>query len=180
MAAEASDFREGMRRLASSVTILTAQPPGGERAGMTATAVCSVTADPPTLLCCINRNSASRSTFLKAASFAVNVLASTERELADRFARPMDPALRFEAGAWTTLHSGAPILETAAAAFDCSLAKSIDVGGHTIFFGEVQAVRVRGSSIMPLLYAHGGYGRFAGRDPGPLLEALGASDWLME
>lgn len=167
---DASTFRQGMRRLAASVMLVTVQLDGGRRFGMTATAVCSVSADPPTLLCCVNRQNGSRAALLEADHFAVNVLAADEHELADRFARTMPPEERFAQGRWTTLESAAPVLETAVAAFDCRRSHQMDVGGHTVFFGQVRAVRLNGVSEPPLLYAHGGYGRFD-QAPPPLSAA---------
>lgn len=162
MAVAADDFRQGMRRLAAGVTILTTRLEDGTRIGMTATAVCSVSGDPPTLLCCIHRANATRAAFAQAGHYAVNVLAAGEDAIATRFATPMPPEARFARGAWTTLESGAPILESAAAAFDCRIAQVAEVGSHSIFFGEVIAIALRGAHVMPLLYAHGGYGKFAG------------------
>lgn len=168
---DAATFRMGMRRLASSVVVVTVRLQDGRRFGMTATAVCSVCAEPPTLLCCVNRLNASRAALLEADHFAVNVLAESDHELADRFARPLSPEARFASGRWMRLESAAPVLETAVAAFDCRRSHQLEVGGHTIFFGEVCAVRLHGSPETPLLYAHGDYGRF---DQAPLVSAAQA------
>jgi len=162
MAPPIDAFRDGMRRLAASVTVLTTRSPDGSRAGMTATAVCSVSGDPPTLLCCINRANATRAAFVEAGIFAVNVLAMGEDDIASRFATRMDAEERFARGAWTVAETGAPILESAAAAFDCRIVQIVESGSHSVFFGEVAAVRTRGVHVMPLLYAHGGYGGFHG------------------
>jgi len=177
---DAEMYKAGMRRLAASVAVLTVGLPDGRRHGMTATAVCSVSAAPPILLCCINRNSAARAAFSEANNFAVNVLAASDRALADRFARPMDAEERFAEGLWARDRTGAPVLETAIATFDCERSHSIEVGGHTVFFGEVQAVRVRSEHIMPLLYAHGGYGEFAAARPVPLPDLMWVPDWRTE
>jgi len=179
MAVDAESFRLGMRRLAASVTILTTAGPDVGRAGMTATAVSSVTADPPTLMCCVNRNNATRHAIAAAGCVAVNLLSSSDHELASRFATAMPPEERFRAGSWTTLATGAPALETAAGVFDCLIGHSIEIGSHTVFFGEVQAVQVRDQHVRPLLYAHGGYGSFAGA-PVALRGLMWTPDWQVD
>lgn len=176
MIAQAEAFRQGMRRLAASVTILTTRLPTGERIGMTATAVCSVSGDPPTLLCCVNRANATREAFSASTMFAVNVLAAGDEELATRFATRMEASERFEKGAWTTHVTGSPILETAVATFDCRVVQIIEVATHSIFIGEVVAVRIRGEHVKPLIYAHGGYGKFAGAAPS-LQDLMWTPDW---
>ena len=165
-----------MRRLAASVTVLTTRLDDEARVGMTATAVTSVSGDPPTLLCCVNRANATRTAFAQAGVFAVNVLAAGDNDLATRFATPMAPEERFTSGAWTTLATGAPILETAVASFDCRIMQTTEIGSHSIFFGEVLAVALRGPHVMPLLYAHGGYGKFAGPHPS-FQDLMWTPDW---
>lgn len=177
MAVPAEDFRQGMRRLAASVTILTTRMADGTRIGMTATAVCSVSGDPPTLLCCINRTNATRTAFAESGIYAVNVLAAGEDDIATRFATPMSPEERFARGAWTTLSTGAPILEDAVASFDCRIAQIAEIGSHSIFFGEVLSVNVRGAHVAPLLYAHGGYGAFASAQQPSLQDLMWTPDW---
>ncbi len=169
-------FREGMRRLAASVNILTTSTDDGERFGMTATAVCSVSGDPPTLLCCINRDNQTRDAIVGAGRFAVNVLAASDEPLANRFAMRMTHAERFEQGAWAMHELGLPVLETAAAWFACQIVTQVEVGSHTIFFGEVADVASRGAHVLPLLYANGGYGKFSDAQP-TLNELMWTPDW---
>lgn len=172
----ADQFREGMRRLAASVTILTTRLADGTRIGMTATAVCSVSGEPPTLLCCINRTTATHRAFTETGFYAVNVLAMGEQDIASRFAARMEPEERFGRGAWTQLETGAPILESAAAAFDCRIVQTVEAGSHSIFLGEILSIAVRGGHVMPLLYAHGDYGGFSG--PRTALDAIfWTPDW---
>ena len=161
MTVSADTFREGMRRLAASVNILSTAADDGERFGMTATAVCSVSGDPPTLLCCINRDNQTRDAIAGAGRFAVNVLAASDEPLANRFAMKMPHAERFAQGAWARHDLGLPVLETAAAWFACRIVSQVEVGSHTIFFGEVVEVGTSGPDAIPLLYANGGYGKFS-------------------
>lgn len=161
MTLPAEDFRAGMRHLAASVCIVTAVAPDGSRSGFTATAVCSVSAEPPTLLICANRGNGTHDVIVDAGHYAVNVLAEEDRDLANRFASNLPGEARFEQGGWTRLASGAPVLENALASFDCKLVERVDGGTHGVMFGEVIALRLRGDAAPALLYAHGDYGVFA-------------------
>ncbi|MBM3626349.1 MAG: flavin reductase family protein [Alphaproteobacteria bacterium] len=153
----AEDFRRGMRRLASGVTII-ASALGGERSGLTATAVTSLTAEPPQLLVCVNRSAAAHEQIRKGEALCVNLLALEHRALAERFAGigGIHGPERFEAGAWTTLATGAPVLADALAAFDCVVVDAVDVATHTIFISRVVAVRAREDGV-PLAWESGGF-----------------------
>jgi flavin reductase (DIM6/NTAB) family NADH-FMN oxidoreductase RutF len=160
--AAAESFKSGMRHLAAHVCLITTEVPGGERQGLTATAVCSVSADPPTLLCCVNRQIASFAAIRESGIFAVNVLGVQDLELAERFATSeIQGEARFDIGEWIALLTGAPVLESALATFDCRLTRLEEVATHGILFGEIQAIRSRASIAEPLLYAHGTFGGFA-------------------
>jgi flavin reductase (NADH)/flavin reductase len=161
MTIDLDTFRFGMRRLASGVCIITTTTDDQERWGATATAVCSVCADPPTLLCCLNRRSSTHDAIRRSGRLAVNVLSFEDRSLADRFASPMPPKDKFMIGHWLIGEMGSPILETALVSFDCRLVNAVDRGTHGIFFGEVAAVRRLEDEARPLLYASGAYGGFA-------------------
>jgi flavin reductase (NADH)/flavin reductase len=149
-----------MRHLAAHVCLITTTDPGGVRLGLTATAVCSVSADPPTLLCCVNRQIPPFAAIRASGIFAVNVLGVNDLELAERFAGVIQGEARFETGAWSTLSTGAPVLESALAVFDCRVTLLEEVATHGILFGEILAVRSRSPNTEALLYAHGAFGAF--------------------
>jgi flavin reductase (DIM6/NTAB) family NADH-FMN oxidoreductase RutF len=149
MGIDLEQFKYGMRRLTAGVCVIATADDEGVRSGLTATAVCSVSASPPTLLCCLNRSSTTYAAIL------------ANGRLADRMATPGTPDEKFSAGLWTKLTTGAPVLETALAAFDCTLAQSVEIGTHGILFGEILALRAREAHVKPLLYAHGAYGGFS-------------------
>ena len=172
MPIDVDTFRLAMRRLAAGVCLITTETLEGARTGMTATAVCSVSAHPPTLLCCVNRKNSSYQAIAHARAFAVNVLALDDRTLADHFAQPISSVEKYARGLWGQLETGAPILESALASFDCRLSNAVEVGTHGILFGEIHATQVRAVQSKPLLYAHGGYGGFAA------MAAAGDSDSL--
>ena len=116
----------------------------GERYGLTATAVASVSADPPRLLVCVNRSSQTHEKIVLAGRFCVNVLTEAQDNIAMAFAGMAGPrADRFTVGEWTTLVSGAPVLQNAAATFDCRLVETAEQSTHSVLFGEVLATRHR-------------------------------------
>jgi flavin reductase (NADH)/flavin reductase len=126
---------------------------------LTATAVCSVSAEPPVLLCCIERTRGSYAAIVKSGAFGVNVLAAEDRDLAARFARPASTTDKFAFGAWR-IDGGSPLLETALTAFDCTLVRHIEIGSHGVLFGLIEAAHLRPDQAYPLLYADGDYGVF--------------------
>lgn len=149
-----------MRHLAAHVCLITTVGANGLRTGLTATAVCSVSADPPTLLCCVNRQIAPFGAIRESGVFAVNVLGVNDRELAERFAGVIQGEARFDTGTWTAQVTGAPLLESALATFDCRLTRLEEVATHGILFGEILAIRSHVSHTEALLYAHGMFGVF--------------------
>jgi flavin reductase (DIM6/NTAB) family NADH-FMN oxidoreductase RutF len=162
MTIDADKFRTAMRHLAGHVCLITTVDKNGKRNGLTATAVCSVSADPPTILCCVNRSNASYTAITKDKNFAVNVLSLEDKDLANRFASRIRGEERYSEGSWKVLTTGAPILESALASLDCTLSNAVDVNSHGILFGEIQAVQVKDQdAAKPLLYAQGSYGEFS-------------------
>ena len=99
-----SDFREGMRHLAASVTVITVAH-NGTQDGLTATAACSVSAEPPQLLVCVNREAGAHDLIQEKGEFGVNVLARNQENIAKRFAGidGADRLDRYGLGIWTKL-----------------------------------------------------------------------------
>lgn len=137
------DFRSAMSRLGAAVNIVTSDGPAG-RCGFTASAVCSVTDAPPTLLVCINRDAASYKVIRENGVLCVNMLAGRHKDLSWFFAdRNKTVEERFaSAGGWASLVTGAPVLADAACAVDCRVTEVSDVGSHGVFFCEVAALRL--------------------------------------
>lgn len=150
-----------MRRLAASVCVITTKDNDGGRHGITATAVCSVTADPPTLLCCMNRSNSTYPYFRDSQRFAVNVLCGNDAELAGRFASKLESEERFSGGEWIETVTGSPILTAAAVGFDCKTVQLVDTGTHSIFIGEIQDIYLPDIGAGCLLYGEGAYGTFS-------------------
>lgn len=161
MPAAQEDFRNAMRRLAAGVTVVTTAAPDGTRRGLTATAVCSVSLTPPMLLACINKTAAAHDPLRASGRLAVNLLGGTQEPLARRFGGAESGEARFEEGEWIALVTGAPVLATALAAFDCRVVQMLDAGSHTVFLAAVEATHLPETGGAPLLYLDGGYGGFA-------------------
>lgn len=158
---DAARFRGCMRSLTGAVSVITCGEIG-ERTGLTATAVCSVTDSPPMLLVCVNSNASAHSVIRDSGRFAVNVLAESDAPIAGRFAGQggvMGEA-RFNGSDWTTLETGAPVLTDAVVSFDCLLETEHQYGSHSIFIGKVMAASMHGGKS-PLLYHDGHFGTFA-------------------
>ncbi|GBQ80581.1 flavin mononucleotide reductase [Gluconacetobacter johannae DSM 13595] len=137
---ESALFREGMSWLGSAVNIITTDGTAG-RHGFTASAVCSVTDTPPTLLVCMNRTVSSHEAFLQNKALCVNVLGGDHQPLANGFAsRRLSMDDRFGLAEWTRLKTQAPALVGATVNFDCIIDKVTSVGTHDVLFCTVQAV----------------------------------------
>lgn len=138
----ANAFIEAMRLLPAGVTIVTANA-GGKRGGFTATAVCSVSAEPPHLLVCANRTAETHALIHASGHFAVNLLRNDQAALAERFGGRggIEGEARFRLGSWTTLASGAPVLADACAVFDCRVAGRSAIATHDVIIGAVLDIR---------------------------------------
>jgi flavin reductase (DIM6/NTAB) family NADH-FMN oxidoreductase RutF len=143
-----------MRHQAGAVTII-AVGDEGNRTGLTATAVCSLTDSPPMVIACVNRNASAHSPIQLAKRFSINMLARDQNELARRFSsKKLEGEARFDADTWDTLTTGAPVLKNAIANLDCEVAQELSFDTHTIFIGRVMDCRFR-EDIEPLLYFRG-------------------------
>jgi flavin reductase (DIM6/NTAB) family NADH-FMN oxidoreductase RutF len=139
---------------------------------MTATAVCSATAEPPTVLACINRLAGTHAAVARSRVFCVNVLRAEDWELATAFSGGQAGESRFRSRDWTRLATGAPVLIDALVSFDCRVVKKLAHGTHTIFLGQVEQILL-GQKGKPLLYSDGQYAKLASLTLGePLPEGL--------
>jgi flavin reductase (DIM6/NTAB) family NADH-FMN oxidoreductase RutF len=134
-------FRAAMARFPGAVTIITTRTPQGRR-GITATAVCSVTADPPSLLVCVNRATGTCQGILETGRFAVNLLRDPSGDLAMRFAGAGGATGedKFDAGDWRDDADGLPVLADARVAFSCDVAESLTAGTHQVFIGQITEI----------------------------------------
>jgi len=151
-------FKLVMRNIASSVAVIAVEHEGRKH-GMTATAVCSVSASPPTILIVVNRSARTHPIISEAKRFTVNILAVHQAELASRFSgKHPDPfeGVRHRSGIY-----GGPVLEGAAAYVECETQQEMQAGTHTIFIGAVTGGEATKSP--PLLYHEGEYKSLFGR-----------------
>ncbi len=147
-------FRETIGHFATGVAVITTAS-GGRRFGMTASAVTSLSLDPPMLLVCINRLAPTCAAVAERGTFAVNILTEDQGALAERFARPSrDKFAGVEVDDGVT---GAPLLASSLARIECRVAEQVTGGSHTVFLGEVVAAEAAQGS--PLTYFRGRFGR---------------------
>lgn len=161
---DAETFRRVWRGFGSTVALVaTAQ--GGARHAMLATAVSSVSMDPPSLLVCINRTASAHEALRARGAFSLGIMGSPHRDLAAAIAQAPS-AMRFDHGTWRTLRTGGdmiaglPWLEEAQATLFCAIDACHDYGTHAVLIARI-AGAVGASPTDPLLYCDGGYGRFA-------------------
>jgi flavin reductase len=150
-------FRDAMARMGAPVNVITTDGAGGRR-GFPAPAVCSVTDDPPTLLVCLNRNSDSNAALKTNRVLCVNTLTAEHQHLSPIFAgmTEHDYPARFACANWTTLTTGAPVRQGAGVSFDCRIIQVTEVGTHSVFFCEVEGIRM-GDVTEGLIYFGRGY-----------------------
>ncbi len=137
---EATDFRNAMSSLTSAVSVVTTAGMS-DRHGFTASAVCSVTDTPPTLLVCMNKASRSHTHFVENKILTVNVLGAQHEHIPNVFASKLSSEERFQHGVWTELETGCPVLEDALVNFDCEIDQIQEVGTHTILICRVVAIQ---------------------------------------
>lgn len=131
------DFRAAMQRFAASATAITTLDDGAF-AGLMATAVCSLSADPPSLVVCVNREATAHDAILRSGILGVSLIPDNAEELALHFAQTKGMA-RFEKGNWAALETGAPILLDAPVAFDCRISQVYDGYSHSIIVADIKA-----------------------------------------
>lgn len=137
---DVTQFKNAMAKLATAVHLVTTDGKAG-RHGFTASAVCSVTDSPPTLLVCMNQHIRFYDNFVKNGVLMVNTLSAYQDELSNVFASPLSSDERFAHGDWGVLATGAPLLNTALINFDCVIDKIEPVGTHGVMICKIVAIR---------------------------------------
>jgi flavin reductase len=148
-------FRQGMANLGAAVNVITTDGGAGQ-AGFTASAVCSVTDTPPTLLVCLNRSASVFETFKINQVLCVNTLSSQQQHLSNLFGGKTPMPERFAQGTWSTLLTNAPVLEDALVSFDCEVVQTMSVGSHDVLFCQVKAMK-QSYGLNALIYFNRGY-----------------------
>ena len=161
----AAAFRAAMRSVASTVTLIAVEQ-AGRRYGMVATAMMSVSLEPPALAICINRSASIHEPLRRRGVFSVNVLSDRQQHISQHFTRSKADD-RFDCGDWNSYAgrqaslSRLPFLADANAVFFGHVSEQIAFGTHTLFIAEIDE-SVQGSIKRPLVYCDGSYGSFVG------------------
>lgn len=150
---DSETFRSVLGRFASGVTIVTARDDAGEDHGMTVSAFCSLSLQPPLVLLCVDHEASMHDLLLKHPRFGISILSSSQEAYSRRFAA--DESNRFDGIAYVRGDSGVVLLEDALAHLECAVREHHDAGDHTLFIAEVERAEARQGR--PLLYYRGGY-----------------------
>jgi flavin reductase (DIM6/NTAB) family NADH-FMN oxidoreductase RutF len=148
-------MKQAMGRLGASVTVVTSCD-GNRKYAMTATAVTSLTLDPPALLICVNQGNGLHYALSSGLSFCVNILYANQRDISDRCAEQEKGEEKFDLGNWRQGDDKIPYLEDAQASIFCDLDDSHTYGSHSIFIGKVKKIITR-DEISPLMFLAGNY-----------------------
>lgn len=147
------EFCAALSRFASGVTVVTTKDADGNRHGLTVSAFCSVSLEPPLILICIDKHTASHNAFQQSRRFVVNVLREDQIHHSNQFAAPL--ADKFDGIAFHLGIEDIPVLEDALVNLECRLINTHDNGDHTIFVGQIEKSYI--SDGKPLVYFHGNY-----------------------
>lgn len=153
MSVSQDEFRSVLGRFPSGVTVVTTKAADGSDQGMTVSAFCSLSLEPPLVLICIEKTASVHEALTRAPGFVVNVLSAKQEQIARRFS--IVDIDRFEGVGFSRSVSGIAVLDDALAVIECNSSAQLDGGDHTIVVGEVEAGRAETGS--PLLYYRGGY-----------------------
>ncbi|ROS44313.1 flavin reductase family protein [Amycolatopsis thermoflava] len=170
--AEANDevfrFRQAISRFSTGVAVITTRTAEGP-AGMTASAVASLSLDPLRLLVCIGSTLPTRQAIIESGQFAVNVLGEGHEHIAKHFATRRKDKF---AGIELRTDSDIPVLTDAIAHFVCAVAETLPGGDHTIVVGDVlRCGHVPGTN--PLVYFASAFGTLHN----PATHSATAGDW---
>lgn len=160
MPVDSSEFRAALSRFVSGVTVVTTRAASRQPVGVTISAFCSLSLDPPLILFCLERSAQCFESFVTAEGFTVNVLAEGQAALSAKFAAPLGD--RWRDVSFAVGQAGMPVLPECAANLECRRHAVHDGGDHAIVVGEV--LHVQTTDRPPLVYFRGTYGAF---DPMP-------------
>lgn len=171
------ELRGALGRFATGITVITVRGEGDEPEGLTANSFTSLSLDPPLVLWCLAKRSASLAAFSECEYFTINVLAAHQKYLSQRFAT--SEKNKFDGIEWSEGLGGAPVLAECLVNFECRRHARHDGGDHMIFVGEV--ARLRSAEGDPLLFNAGHYGVAAGlpEEKDELISADEFSDLLL-
>ncbi len=147
------EFRAALPLFPSGVTVVTTRDEEDRFHGITVSAFCSLSLDPPRVLICVEKTTGSHLALEWSRAFVVNMLSADQQESSERFASQIEDkfdTVRFDAGI-----DGIPVLLGCLATLECRITTAYDGGDHSIFVGEVEKANVHDGD--PLLYFRGDY-----------------------
>ena len=153
-------FRQAMAQVTAAVHVVTTFGSGG-RAGLTASAVTSLSDSPPLMLACIHNDSRTLAAIEANGVFCINTLSGADQAVAEVFAgrKGLTGEDRFTVGDWAGLDTGSPVLASSLAAFDCKLVEARTHATHRVIIGEVLAIGGQGAGP-GLIYRSRTFGSF--------------------
>jgi flavin reductase (DIM6/NTAB) family NADH-FMN oxidoreductase RutF len=147
------EFRASLGRFVSGVTVVTTKDTSGKLHGLTVSAFCSVSLEPPLILVCVHKETGSHYAFEESKLFVVNILAEDQQHLSNQFASPRED--KFEGVSFRNGIEDLPVLEGCLVNLECRLKHAYDGGDHTIFVGEIHRAHLLEGN--PLTYFQGSY-----------------------
>ena len=153
MSVSPDEFRSVLGRFPSGVTVVTTKAADGSDQGMTVSAFCSVSLEPPLVLICIEKTASVYDALTSAPGFVVNILSARQEQIARRFS--IVDIDRFEGVGFSRTQNGIAVLDDVLGIIECRKFALHDAGDHTIIVAEVEATRAENGS--PLVYYRGGY-----------------------
>ena len=154
------EFRAALGRFASGVTVVTTKDADGKFYGLTVSAFCSVSLEPPLILVCVEKTTGSHRALQESNFFTVNVLRESQQHYSDQFASYLPD--KFDGIEFEINENGIPILQNTLAVLECRIVNTHDGGDHTIFVGQIEKSRI--SDGKPLIYFHGNYRKMNNSD----------------
>ena len=153
MPVSSEEFRAALSKFASGVTVVTTKDANGKPHGITVSAFCSVSLEPPLILVCIEKTAGSHNAFEESGVFVVNVLREEQMDYSNQFASPIED--KFNGIEFEESIEGVPVLKDTLATLECTLTETCEGGDHTIFIGQIEKAKIRQGK--PLIYFHGNY-----------------------
>ncbi len=146
-----------MSRFASGVTVITTRDTNGNAHGITVSAFCSLSAEPPLILACIHKETGSHYAFIERQAFVVHILAEHQRRVSEQFALPIED--KFNGMSLVAPAEGLPVIAGSLVTLECEMVTTHDGGDHTILIGKIISAEVIDDK--PLLYFQGDYREIA-------------------
>jgi 3-hydroxy-9,10-secoandrosta-1,3,5(10)-triene-9,17-dione monooxygenase reductase component len=170
VAIDGEAFRDVMGRFATGISVITTIDEDGLPAGITVSAMSSVSLDPPLVMVALARRRFITPIVAARGRYAVNVLRHDQQGLSDCFAHaPVSPGREeFCGAAWQPGPTGLPLLDGTLGALECSIVQTFSVGDHELFIAEVDSLRIASGDGDPLLYFRRQYLRVDHGTPSPV------------